>query len=120
MAERDNRKWGIDEFLVHDIELVFETTSALLPVLDITLPTWKRIVAGRGVKRNTALKLVKEYFLILRSFGDQDDIPEKTYEKYGLDMLDKYREDILQHRFDKFVKPVPEARKGAGGKAAKP
>lgn len=111
MAERDGKRWGIEKALARDIGIVFETTSALVSVLGITPPTWKRITEGKGVKRNTAMKVVKEYFLLLRSFEEQGDVPEGTYELYGLDMLEKYRDHIQNHRFEDFVSPAPEIRK---------
>lgn len=109
MAERQNRRWGIDRSLTNDMGVIFRTTTALVAALDVTLPTWKRIIDGKGVKEATAVKIVKEFFLLLRGFGDHDHSPDGTYPKYGLDMLDKYREDIAHHRFGKFVVLVGEA-----------
>lgn len=118
MAERDNKKWGVADTLVRDIGIVFATTTALVAVLDLTLPTWNRIKLQQGVKKNTALNVVKRYFELLRQFGDGNEIPEDSYETYGRDMLAKYRDDIESHRFEKFVRPFPQARKPAQ-KAAK-
>jgi len=119
MVSRYNRRWGIDPSLIEDMETVFSTTTALVATLNVTTPTWKRITKDDGVKETTALKIVKEYFLLLRSMERQERGPEGTYRIYGLDMLEKYREDIVSHRFGKFVRPLTDAGSGVAVKERK-
>ena len=105
MAKRDTRSAGIDQVLVEDMRVIFASVTALVAALHLTFPTWKRIAEGKGVKLSTATKVVKEFFLLLRGLETQEHTPDGAYRVYGLDMLEKYRDDILNHRFGKFVIP---------------
>lgn len=109
MAKQDNRRRGINQALLEDMRTVFTTVGALCVTLHVTPPTWKRISDAKGVKEATAIKVVKEFFLLLRNLGDRNPVPEGVYRGYGLDMLAKHGDDIAHHRFRKFVVDVVPA-----------
>ena len=106
------KKWTLSQQVINETRSVFSRTSAKNHYLHTNNKTWVAIVDLKGVKKDKAREIAKNYVRFLRDVAEGAIEPDRSEfdARDAIDLYKKRYEKILEEKdYESLIREVPRA-----------